>query len=333
MSKLIPFIKSEKPEKDDSQMSPLMKAVKAVHSASASGDSILLSDIQKQRNGQDLFARISTPVTSIKNDELVIRGIPAEWVMPDGKYNTEHIILYCHGGGYTCGSLKYARVLASKLSLATGLRVMSFEYALAPEHPYPAALEDATVIWNYLMSLGIGAKNVIVIGDSAGGNLALELMMRIQSQGRILPKGVVLLSPWTDMTMSGETYETCKDLDPILSRDYIQHARYSYVGLNDKYDEAVENYKIEDSDFHYEDPKYSPLFGDFEGFPPTLIQVGSNEILKDDSYRLYEKLLSAGCMAILEEYMEAWHVFQQTPGKNSTLAYESIAKFVDEMFR
>ena len=328
MSRLI----STKNPENDSQMTPLMKAVKSIHSVSSSGDSLLIEDIKKQRAGQDLFARISTPALEIDTDELSIRGIPAEWITPKAKHNQDHIILYCHGGGYTCGSLKYARVLGSKLSLHTGLRVMSFEYSLAPEHPYPAALDDATVIWNYLMSLGIGAKNVVVVGDSAGGNLALELLLRIRSQGRIMPKGLVLMSPWTDMTLAGKTYETCKDIDPILTKNYIQHARFSFVGLNDKYDEAVENYPIEDSDFDYSDPKYSPLFADLDGFPPTLIQVGSNEILKDDSYRLYDKLLSVGSLVTMEEYEDEWHVFQMSPGKRTSLAFDSIERFVDLLF-
>ena len=323
---------SSKNQENDSQMTPLMKAIKSIHSVSSSGDSLLLEDIKKQRAGQDVYARISTPVVGVDTSEFSVRGIPCEWITPSYKHDADRIILYCHGGGYTCGSLKYARIVGSRLSLHTGFRVVSFEYALAPEHPYPAALEDATVIWNYLMSLGIGAKNVVVVGDSAGGNLALELLLRIKNQGRILPKGLVLMSPWTDMTLSGETYETCKDADPMLTKEYIKHARYSYVGLNDKYNEEIDNYKIEDTDFNYADPKYSPLFGDLDGFPPTLIQVGSNEILKDDSRRLYDKLLSEGVMATLEEYEDAWHVFQMTPGKKTNLAMDSIEKFLDILY-
>ena len=200
---------------NDNQMSPLMKAVKSIHAVSSSGDSILLEDIKKQRAGQDLFATLNTSSLNIDTESLNIKGIPCEWVRPNHKHDTRHIILYCHGGGYTCGSLKYARVIASKLSINAGMAVMSFEYRLAPENPYPAALDDALTMWNYLMQLGYGARVVVLVGDSAGGNLALELALKLKSQGRMLPKGIVLMSPWTDMAMTGDSYKTCKDVDPI----------------------------------------------------------------------------------------------------------------------
>lgn len=325
-------IKLTNQENNDVQMSPLMKAVKSIHSVSSSGDSIDLEDIKKQRSSQDLFGSISTLSKDIVVQELSPRGIPAEWVFPEFKHDKDRVVFYCHGGGYTCGSLKYARVIASKLAVHTGIPVMSFEYSLAPEHPYPAALEDALVIWNYIMQLGFGAREVIVVGDSAGGNLALELILKLKSQKRILPKGLVLMSPWTDMTMSGETYETCKDIDPLLTKEYIQTCRYSFVGLNEKYNEEETKIKIDEADLDYANPDFSPLFADLEGFPPTLIQVGSNEILKSDSIRFYEKLLSLGVQAVLEEYDDAWHVFQMMPLKKAVIAMDSIGRFVDGLF-
>jgi len=318
-------------DNNDNQMSPLMKAVKSIHAVSSSGDSILLEDIKKQRASQDLFGKLNTPSLNIDTESLNIKGIPCEWVRPNHKHDTRHIILYCHGGGYTCGSLKYARVIASKLSINAGMAVMSFEYRLAPENPYPAALDDALTMWNYLMQLGYGAREVVLVGDSAGGNLALELALKLKSQGRMLPRGIVLMSPWTDMTMSGESYKTCKDADPILSKEYIQTARFSFVGLNDKFNEDIKHFKIEDSDFNYADPKFSPLFADFEDFPPFLIQVGSNEILKSDSYNLYEKLIRDSVTVTLEEYEDAWHVFQMMPFKKALKAMDSISKFIDEL--
>ena len=150
---------------------------------------------------------------------------------------------------------------------------------------------------------------------------------------RMLPKGIVLMSPWTDMTMTGDSYKTCKDVDPILTKEYIQTARYSFVGLNDKFnDEEIKDFKIEDSDFNYADPKYSPVFAEFEEFPPFLIQVGSNEILKSDSYNLYEKLIRDSVTVTLEEYEDAWHVFQMMPFKKALRAMDSISKFIDELY-
>lgn len=324
------------PDTQDIQMTPLMKAIKSVHSVSNSGDSLSMEDIKKQRASQDRFSGLVTPSFVIDTEPVTVKDISAEWVRPHYKYDQRHIILYCHGGGYTCGSLKYARVLAGKLANNTGLPVFSFEYSLAPESPYPAALEDALTVWNYLMQLGYGAKDTILVGDSAGGNLALELALRIKSKNRIMPRALILMSPWTDMTMSGESYETCKDADPMLTKEYIATCRYSFTGFNRNYlnSEHADNEEIifNDNDFDYSKPEYSPLFADYDNFPPVLIQVGSNEILKSDSYRLYEELLNRGVNAILEEYDDAWHVFQMLPLKKASEALESISEYIDGLF-
>ena len=121
------------------------------------------------------------------------------------------------------------------------------------------------------------------------------------------------------------------DMVRILTKEYIQTARFSFVGLNDKFNEDIKHFKIEDSDFNYADPKFSPLFADFEDFPPFLIQVGSNEILKSDSYNLYEKLIRDSVTVTLEEYEDAWHVFQMMPFKKALRAMDSISKFIDEL--
>ena len=224
-------------------------------------------------------------------------------------------MLYCHGGGYTCGQLGYARILASKLALCTGFDVLSFEYRLAPEHPYPAAVQDALAVWDYLMYMGYGARDVVVAGDSAGGNLALELCLKLKEQGRAQPRGLLLFSPWTDMTAGGKSYRTCRDLDPMLTLEYVQAVRAAYAGP--------------EADFA--DPCYSPLFADLRGLPPTLIQVGTNEILLDDSERLAEAMHKAGGYALLEVYEECWHVFQQMPIRRAEQAMESVGRFVQRL--
>ena len=127
------------------------------------------------------------------------------------------------------GSYKYGRTVTTKLATSTFMDVFSFDYRLAPEHPFPGALEDAVKAWDYLMLLGYGARDVIVAGDSAGGNLALALVMKLREEGRILPRGLLLMSPWTDMTLSGDSYESRAEVDPILDRAYIEKAVLSYV--------------------------------------------------------------------------------------------------------
>lgn len=231
-------------------------------------------------------------------------------------HDRRHVVLYCHGGGYTCGQLGYARVLASKLALSTGCDVLSFEYRLAPEAPYPSAIDDALRVWDYLMYMGIGARDVIVAGDSAGGNLALELALAVKAQGRSQPRALVLMSPWTDMTMQGASYQKCAALDPMLTHDYIDSCRTAYRGAN--------------STLEWEDPSLSPLFADLRGLPPTLIQVGTNEILKSDSINLAKAMTEQEVYAVLEVYPECWHVFQQMPIPHAAQAMESVGRFVQK---
>ena len=142
-------------------LGPMMRAIKAVHSAT-DHTSTTPEDLEHQRAAQELFARLVTPSIGIRNDALSVNNIPAEWVSLEHGHDRHHAVLYCHGGGYTCGQLGYARILASKLALCTGFDVLSFEYRLAPENPYPAAVEDALAMWDYLMYMGYGARDIVV---------------------------------------------------------------------------------------------------------------------------------------------------------------------------
>ena len=150
----------------------ILAALRKVHNI-ASPAFTAPEDLKRQRLGQETLGRLLTPPIGFSWEPFEIEGIPAAWVRPEGGHDRSKMILHCHGGGYTCGQLGYARVLASKLALSTGCDVLSFEYRLAPEAPYPSAIDDALRVWDYLMYMGIGARDVIVAGDSAGGNLAL----------------------------------------------------------------------------------------------------------------------------------------------------------------
>ena len=296
------------------ELGPMMRAIKAVHSVTGS-TSTLPEDLERQRAAQELFGRLVTPAFGIRSDGLTVGGIPAEWVSLEHGHDRRHAVLYCHGGGYTCGQLGYARILASKLAFCTGFDVLSFEYRLAPEHRYPAALEDALALWDYLMYMGYGARDVVVAGDSAGGNLALELCLKLKAQGRAQPRCLLLFSPWTDMTASGKSYRACRDLDPMLTREYVEAVREAYTG----------------PDADWAEPCYSPLFADLRGLPPALIQVGTNEILRSDSERLAEAMQKAGGYARLEVYEDCWHVFQQMPIHRAEVAMESAGRFVQRL--
>ena len=289
----------------------ILAALRKVHNI-ASPASTAPEDLKRQRLGQETLGRLLTPPIGFSWEPFEIEGIPAAWVRPEGGHDRSKMILYCHGGGYTSGTLGYAWLLASRMALATGYEVLAFQYRLAPEHPYPEALEDARLVWEYLMFLGWGAREIILAGDSAGGNLALELALNLRDADRMLPWRLVLFSPWTDMTASGESYEACRDRDPLLTREYIEAVREAYAPGAD-----------------WAQAAYSPLFADLRGLPPTLIQVGGREILRDDSTRLHQNLQAAGVPAVLQTWPEMWHVFQMFPLKAAGEAMDQMARYLE----
>ena len=271
-------------------------------------------DLEKHRQSQDHIGELLGNSKEIQYRPVDIDGMDAEWVSVNRAHMKKYVILHCHGGGYSTGSSIYARTLTSKLASGTSMDVLCFDYRLAPEHPYPAATEDAMKAWNYLMLLGYGARDVIVTGDSAGGNLALSLVLKLKEQERLLPRGIVLMSPWTDMTMSGASYRERGESDPMLTPEYIETVRRAYAG---------------DRDLH--DPDLSPLLGDLGNFPPTLIQVGDHEILYSDSASLATALRAAHVPCRLEVSEGMWHVFQMFPIKKAAAAMESAARFLLEL--
>ena len=203
------LIRNRKSEADSPRMDPLMRALKAIHSA-GSPDSMTPEELEHQRRSQEILGRLAAPMAGLEWQEFSLSGMAAAWTRMKAPHGRHRAILYCHGGGYTSGNLGYARVLSSKLANATGYDVLSFEYRLAPEFPYPAAVEDALRAWDHLMLLGYGARDIVVAGDSAGGNLALVLCLRLKAAGRRLPRALVLMSPWTGRPMpSGRRSTPC----------------------------------------------------------------------------------------------------------------------------
>lgn len=294
--------------KNDNQN--LMNLIKRVHSV------VENKDVETQRQYQNSMAPLFGGSKDVAVEECEIEGIHSEWSVVNRPHMKKYIILYCHGGGYMTGSSLYARTITSKLADSTSMDVLSFDYRLAPEHPFPAALEDALKIWDHLMLTGYGARDIIVAGDSAGGNLALTLVHKLKQQERLLPRGLVLLSPWTDLTASGKTHQTKADIDPILNARYLEEVTEAYAGGQD-----------------LSDPLISPLFGDFTGFPPAYIQVGGNEILLSDSTRLHKKMLKADVSAHLEIFRGMWHVFQMSRFKRAYDAIEQCAEFIYDICR
>ena len=276
-------------------------------------------DIEKHRQSQDHVGALLGNTKDMLIRSVDIQGMEGEWISVNRAHMKKYIILYCHGGGYSTGSSLYARTLTTKLASSTSMDVLCFGYRLAPEHPYPAAMEDAMAAWNYLMLLGYGARDVIVAGDSAGGNMALSLVLKLKEQKRILPRGLVLMSPWTDLTSSGRTHRTKAELDPVLDAEYLER--------------MIGNYIPGDRGQETKNPLISPLFGDFSGFPPTYIQVGENEILLSDSLMLHKKLVQENISVKLDIFKGMWHVFQMSPLKTAYEAMDKNAEFIYEICR
>lgn len=295
---------------EDKKNQNLMNLIKKVHGL------VEKPDIEKHRQSQDHIGAILGNTRDIAYREIDIQGMYGEWVSVNRAHMKKYIILHCHGGGYSTGSSLYARTLTSKFAASTSMDVLCFDYRLAPEHPYPAAAEDAMKAWNYLMLLGYGARDVILTGDSAGGNLALSLTLKLKREGRLLPRGIILMSPWTDLTSSGESFRDKASVDPVLDKEYIDRMIGAYgVGRD------------------LTDPLISPLFGDFAGFPPTYIQVGENEILLSDSMRLHQAFVEKNVSVKMDIYPGMWHVFQMSPMKAARAAMDKNAEFIYDICR
>lgn len=227
-------------------------------------------------------------------------GLPAEWSRAPGA-DASRALLFFHGGGYCSGSIVSHRRMATEAGRAAGLRTLALGYRLAPEHPYPAALDDALTAWRYLRREGIPADRIAVGGDSAGGNLSLALMLRLREAGEALPGCAWLASPWTDLTMSGETLATKDAVDPLIHKAYLQELAEAFLppGMGAA------------------DPRVSPLYADLRGLPPMSIQVGSAETLLADATRF---AAAAGAADVAVE-LQIWpHMIHAWPVWNARLA-------------
>ena len=222
-------------------------------------------------------------------------GVRGEWSLAPGS-DRSRVLLFFHGGGYCSGSISSHRRMVTEAGRAARMRTLAIDYRRAPEHPYPAAHDDAMAAWRFLRGLGIAAAGIAVGGDSAGGNLTLSLIHQLRAAGEALPACAWLVSPWTDLTMSGATLETKDAVDPIIHKTYLDELAAAYVPAS----------------MDRRDPLISPLFANLRGFPPILIQVGSAETLLSDATRLAEAAGSADVDVTLEIWphmIHAWPVW------------------------
>ena len=291
---------------------PLMKALKAVNSIS--GKSLTEADIKRQRAAMESAGKIAAPKGDVAISPFKVGTILCDEITPDFAHNPDYAVMYAHGGGYICGGLDYAKIIGAKLAIATGFTTYTFAYSLAPEHPYPAALGDALAVWDHITK-SVPEDHILLAGDSAGGNLVLCLTQKLKEEGRPLPKGLLLFSPWTDMTGSADSYDTNCEIDPTLTKEYVLGAAKVFIdGAGNPWD-----------------ARFSPLFGDFCDFPPTFIMAGRNEILLDDSIRLRDNIVKAGGEAVLDIDENGWHVYQQVPIPIAKRAMKRLSSYVTSL--
>ncbi|QHO74674.1 esterase [Bradyrhizobium sp. CCBAU 051011] len=266
---------------------------------------------QMREDWETAFGGSTAPVTY---ERVSADGVDGEWIFPANAPD-DKTILYFHGGGFRIGSVASHRDLIAQIALASGCRVLAINYRLAPEHRFPAALDDALAAYGWMIDRGLKSGNIAFAGDSAGGNLVLAAMLALRERGLPLPISAVLMSPWTDLAATGASYVTRAEADPIHQRPMILALAKNYLGGQG--DPC--------------DPRISPLYANLQGLPPLLIQVGDRETVLDDSVMFADKARAAGIDVSLEVWDGMIHVFQMFGAElaEARQAIASIARFLD----
>lgn len=269
--------------------------------------------LEVTRKGQDKLGEL---MEAIHWHDVIVHdhnfeNFEGAWVIPKEERRSG-AVLYLHGGGYTCGDLEYAKGFASTLAAECGVRVFCAAYRLAPETRFPGAVDDAEESYRYLLSKGYTPEQICLCGESAGGGLIYALCLRLKERGFPLPCGIIAISPWVDLTASGESYITNKDADPSLTEELLRFYAKCYAD-------------------DVRAPEVSPLFAELDGLPPSLIFVGGDEILLDDSKRMHEKLLQSGCKSQLVIAPERWHAYVLYMLNENMSDFDTINQFLSRV--
>ncbi len=269
--------------------------------------------LEVTRKGQDKLGEL---MEAIHWHDVIVHdhnfeNFEGAWVIPKEERRSG-AVLYLHGGGYTCGDLEYAKGFASTLAAECGVRVFCVAYRLAPETRFPGAVDDAEESYRYLLSKGYTPEQICLCGESAGGGLIYALCLRLKERGLPLPCGIIAISPWVDLTVSGESYITNKDADPSLTEELLRFYAKCYAD-------------------DVRAPEVSPLFAELDGLPPSLIFVGGDEILLDDSKRMHEKLLQSGCKSQLVIAPERWHAYVLYMLNENMSDFDTINQFLSRV--
>lgn len=230
--------------------------------------------------------------------ETSVNGLPAMWATPK-RAATDRVLLAMHGGGFISGSIYSHRKLFAHLAKATGARALIFDYRLAPAHVHPAQVDDTTGLYRWLLGQGIRPEHVAFTGDSAGGGLSITAQLRAREQGLPMPAAAVVFSPWVDMEVVGDSYDTNRDRDPYFFRDTVRQLVGIFLGATGD----------------ARDPLANPLYADVTGLAPTYIQVGGDETLLDDANRLADHIKQAGVDVRLDVFPDMLHTFQMAAGR------------------
>ena len=250
--------------------------------------------LAERRERLDAIGSTYPPDADVSLEATDANGVAAEWSLAPGS-DPSRVLLFFHGGGYCSGSIESHRGMVTAVGRAAGVRTLAVAYRLAPEHPFPAAIEDARAAYGFLLDHGIAAPNIALGGDSAGGGLTLALMTGLRDAGKPLPGCAWLVSPWVDLQMTGASLAAKADVDPLISKSYLEELASDYLAGADA-----------------ANPLVSPLNADLAGLPPLLVQVGSAETLLDDAVRIARRAGAADVRINLEVWphmIHAWHLW------------------------
>ena len=293
------------------EMEEVIKLLKSLQS----NNSAVLSIEQLRKNADQAGEMIKIP-NDVKYEYIEVGGLPVAWVTTP-ESNTNRVILYLHGGAYILGSITSSRALTLAFLRMSNARILTVDYRLAPEHPFPAGLEDSISVYKWLIeSEKIKPENIIIAGASAGGGLTVATLIKLRDEGVPLPSAGIAISPWADLTCSSESFTQKAELDPWLTPEGLKNCAKFYGRDND-----------------LRNPYISTVFADFKGLPSLYIQVGTSEILLDDSIHLAEQAKAAGVDVKLDIWENLIHVFAAFETPETQQARERIEKFIKEIYR
>ena len=248
--------------------------------------------VQETRENFEQMTKVFPVAPDVKCEPVNAGGVKSEWVTAPGA-DAGRAVLYLHGGGYVIGSINTHRDLAARISRATKARVLLIDYRLAPEHPFPAAVEDSVAAYRWMLAQGLKPSRIAVAGDSAGGGLTVATLVAIRDAKLAVPAAGVCLSPWIDLEGIGDSMKSKASVDPMVQKEGLLEMAAHYLNGQDA-----------------RSPLAAPLYADLAGLPPLLVQVGTAETLLDDSTRLAERARKAGVKVTLEPWNDMIHVFQ-----------------------